>query len=123
MSIHEIEYYIKKYEGFIPLNKLLIKKLGLIATAMYAELINRYKYFKKRNTLKEFGGDLYFFNTVKDIEKTLGLSAHQQRNAINILVSNKLIKIKYGRGNVRYFYIEEDIKPLNKIVNEKKEDN
>ena len=123
MTIHEIEFFIKKYEGFIPINKFLIKKLGLTAAAMYAELINRYKYFKKRNTLKEFGGDLYFFNTVEDIQKTLGLSAHQQRNAIKELVTNKLIKIKYGRGNVRYFYIEEDIEPLKKIVNETQTDN
>ena len=116
MTSNEIDFFIKKYEGFIPINKFLIKKLGLVATVMYSELINRYKYFKRRNTLKMFAGKNYFFNTIEDLESSIGLSAHQQRKAIQILIKNKLIKIKYGQGNIRYFHIEEDMENLKNIA-------
>lgn len=90
-------------DGYITVNKQLIKAIGLIEANLYCELVSRYFYFDERGQLDEGG---YFFNTVNDIEELLGLSKYQQSKAVSKLEELGLIETKLkGSPPVRYFRI------------------
>ena len=90
-------------DGSIILNKKMIKVLGLEATALYSELLSRYKYFSDRGQLTDDG---FFYNTVEDIEEVTALSDYQQRKIISKLVKLGLLETKVmGIPAKRYFKI------------------
>ncbi len=111
---------MKKGEGngFIPINKNLIKRVGLEAAVIYGELVTRQCYFENQNRLT---GDEFFYNTVADIEEVTTLSAHKQRNAINKLIELGLLKVSYRPTNInvsptRHFKIIKDIELIEECL-------
>ena len=90
-------------DGSIILNKKMIKVLGLEATALYSELLSRYKYFSDKGQLTDDG---FFYNTIEDIEEVTALSDYQQRKIISKLVKLELLETKVmGIPAKRYFKI------------------
>lgn len=88
--------------GFIMVNKTIIKVLGLHEAIILGELCSEYNYWKTCNKLV----DGMFYSTRENIENNTGLSAHYQRNAMNTLENNKILtKIKMGCPAVNYYRI------------------
>ena len=68
--------------GYIIVNKHLIKTIGLHEAIILGEMCSEYTYWSSVNRL-EYG---FFYSTRENIEKNTGLSPYQQRQAFKTLV-------------------------------------
>lgn len=91
--------------GFIQVNKALIKKLGLHEAILIGEFCAEYNYWEERNMLD----DGYFYSTRDNIEENTGLSEHYQRKALSNLYELGIITIeKRGLPAKNYYKINFD---------------
>lgn len=91
-------------DNFISVNKSLVKIVGLEAAVLLGNLASEYEYWESREELQ----DGFFFSTVENIEDKTGLTAYQQRQAINKLEGLKIIETrKMGIPAKRYIRISE----------------
>ena len=110
MSILEL----LRSDGYITVNKRLIKAVGVDAAIFYSELLSRYFYFKERDMLDESGE---FFNTVEDMEEATSLTRKTQPKAIQLLVGLGLINSHVkGVPPRRYFYVNENDDDIKKTL-------
>jgi predicted DNA binding CopG/RHH family protein len=101
-------------DAYISVNKKLIGLLGLQETALYCELISRYRYFRDKNMVDDEG---WFFNTIEDLEGALNLSAYVQRNIICKLSKLGLLEMKNkGIPCKRYFKLNNDSNQIQAIL-------
>ena len=92
-------------DAFIPLNKFLLHKFkDLHTVAFLGYLIDKYKYFSKNNMITIIDNKEYFFNVHNDIEGSLYLTAHQQRNCMKILKEFNLVETKLKGIPAKTFY-------------------
>lgn len=99
--------------GYIVLNKILMKKFGLYEAILIGELSSEQIYWEKRNELV----DGFFYSTRENIEEQTMLSAYQQRLTLDNLITNNIITIKSKGMPLRTWYtINEE--PLFKLVSE-----
>lgn len=92
-------------DNYISVNKTLIQKVGLEAAAILGELASEFCYWEEHDGL----ADGYFFSTVENIEEKTGLSAYNQRQAMNKLMELGLIDVKkMGIPAKRYIRINEE---------------
>ena len=92
-------------DGYIQVNKTLIKVLGLHESIMIGELCSEYNYWETQNKLK----DDMFYSTRENIENNTGLNEHYQRKALKTLKELGIISIKKkGLPAVNYYKIEFD---------------
>ena len=92
-------------DGFIQVNKTLIKKVGLHEAILIGELCAEYNYWEERDMLD--GG--YFYSTRDNIEENTGLSEHYQRKALSTLYELGIILIeKRGLPAKNYYKINFD---------------
>lgn len=92
-------------DGFIMVNKYLIKTLGLNAAVLLGELCREYEYWLKHGDLVEDS----FYSTRENIKENTGLTDYAQREAIDVLRENELLSvIKRGLPAVNYYKINED---------------
>lgn len=98
-------------DGFIVINKNLIKLIGLNSSILIGELVSEYNYYEKENKLID---KAWFYSTTPNIEENTGLSRYQQDEAIKKLQNKKIIDIKImGMPSKRYFKINyENIEKL-----------
>lgn len=93
-------------DGFIQVNKALIKKLGLHEAILIGELCAEYNYWESQNRLE----DDSFFSTRENIEENTGLSEHFQRKAFSTLQSAGVVRItKKGLPAKNYYTINFDM--------------
>jgi hypothetical protein len=93
-------------DGFIQVNKTLIKKVGLHEAILIGELCAEYNYWEERDMLD--GG--YFYSTRDNIEENTGLSEHYQRKALSTLYELGIILIeKRGLPAKNYYKINFDV--------------
>ena len=91
--------------GYIRVNKRLIRECGLYEAIMLGELCGEYLYWKDRDALENG----WFFSTIENVEYNTTLSAYQQREAIKNLVKMGLIECeKRGLPAKRWFKINEE---------------
>lgn len=76
-------------DGYIILNKYVMKALGLHQAILLGELCSEFIYWYKENKLQ----DGYFFSTRENIEKETTLSPHQQRQALKTLIDREFVEI------------------------------
>ena len=76
--------------GWIPVNKAMMRKLGLAASILYGELLNKYKWYFENKRLNQYGE---FYSTVAEIEADTSLDKRNQKKAIEILVAEGLIEV------------------------------
>lgn len=89
-------------DGYIKVNKKVIKLIGLEEAVILGELCSEYNYWKENNLLE----DNMFYSTVENIEENTGLSMYQQRKAINRLEALGVIStVKKGLPAKRYIKI------------------
>ncbi len=92
-------------DGFIIVNKYIIKLLGLAEAIILGELCSEYGYWKKEDKLK----NNYFYSTRENIEKNTGLSKHQQIKAIKTLVEKGIVLEKeIGMPSKKWYSISRD---------------
>lgn len=92
-------------DGFITINKSLLKTIGLDATLIMGELASEYLYRERTNTLDNG----FFYSTLESIEDSTTLTRYQQDQAIKLLVDIGFIEYKVsGMPAKRYFKINED---------------
>lgn len=91
-------------DGYIILNKYVMKALGLHEAILLGELCSEFIYWNKENKLQ----DGFFFSTRENIEKETTLSPHQQRQAIKTLVNKGLVEIvEKDMPKKTYYKIDE----------------
>ncbi len=89
-------------DGYIQVNKTLIKKLGLHEAILIGELCAEYNYWENVGKLD----DGMFYSTRENIEENTGLSDHLQRQALKTLQSEGIITIiKKGLPAKNYYTI------------------
>ena len=92
-------------DGYIQVNKALIKKLGLHESIMIGELCAEYNYWESQGKLDN---DM-FYSTRENIEENTGLSEHFQRKALATLKEQGIIEVtKRGIPAVNYYKINFD---------------
>ena len=92
-------------DGFIVVNKSLIRELGLHEAIMIGELCSEYNYWEKCNKLD----DEMFYSTRDNIEYNTGLNEHYQRKALATLKEKEIISVtKKGLPAVNYYKINFD---------------
>ena len=104
-------------DGYITLNKTLVRNIGLLPATIFSEFSSKYKYFHDKGQLK----DGFFYCTIPDIEKELGLSRKEQDTGINKLIAlglieKKVMKLKGDESPKRYIHITNDINLLLKCL-------
>lgn len=77
--------------GYIIVNKVLIRKLGLECAILIGELCSEYSYWEKHNKLENG----FFYSTRENIFNNTGISSYYQRKAIAKLVQRKIVIEKY----------------------------
>lgn len=103
-------------DGYIILNKNIMKKIGLYESILLGELCSEYVYWHKEKKLE--GG--YFYSTRENIEAETTLSHHQQRKALKTLINLGFVEIiekdmpkkvyyKINEERIYKFLIEEDL--------------
>ena len=92
-------------DGYIILNKYVMKALGLHEAILLGELCSEFIYWYKENKLQ----DGFFYSTRENIEKETTLSPHQQRQAIKTLVIKGLVEIvEKDMPKKTYYRINEE---------------
>lgn len=108
----DILFRLLSNDGFITVNKDLIKLLGLEEAVLIGELASLYKYWSDKNMLTEDG---FFFATAEHIENDTGLSPHKQRKSFDKLEQLGLIETKFmGLPPKKYF--KPSLKNLNSYL-------
>lgn len=92
-------------DGFITVNKTLIRELGLHEAIILGELCSEYNYWEKCNKLE----DDMFYSTRDNIEYNTGLNEHYQRKALKTLQdAGIIISKRKGIPAVTYYKIDFD---------------
>ena len=78
-------------KGYIIVNKILIRKLGLECAILIGELCSEYSYWEKYNKLENG----FFYSTRENIFNNTGISSYYQRKAIAKLIQRKIVIEKY----------------------------
>lgn len=89
-------------DGFITVNKTLIKAYGLNEAVIIGELCSEYNYWNEHNQLK----DDKFYSSRENIEENTGLSKHLQRKALEHLIDEGIVEVyKEGMPATNYYKI------------------
>ena len=105
------------FDGYIILNKTLVKQLGLNNSAFICELCSEFKYYLNNNKLVDTE---WFYSTIPNIEENAGLTRYQQEECIKKLEELDIITTKVmGMPSKRYFKI--NWKKLKKYIMENKQ--
>lgn len=92
-------------DGYIQVNKYLIRNLGLHEAILIGELCAEYNYWEQQNKL--ING--MFYSTRDNIEYHTGLNSHFQRKALETLINASIIEIhKMGLPATNYYKINFD---------------
>lgn len=97
--------------GYIILNKIVIKKLGLHEAIILGELCSEYTHWEKNSKLE----DNYFYSTRKNIEENTGLSAYQQREPMQKLIRLGII-LEKSKGMPLQKWYSLNSQLLNKLL-------
>lgn len=91
-------------DGYIIVNKALIKRVGLNAAVLLGELCAEYNYWESAGELI----DDMFYSTRENIEENTGLTDYMQREAMKILQNLQLLTIvKQGMPAKNYYKLDD----------------
>ena len=100
-----------KSSGYFIINKILVKKFGLIDAGILANYIDKYQYFKKKES--KFNG--WFFYTHENVIKEILVTEYAIRRAKAIFLKLKIINTKM-KGVPAKEWIRIDFVQLIKIM-------
>ena len=91
--------------GYVSVNKLLIRSLGLHEAVLLGELCGEYEHWETEGKLE----DGMFFCSIENLEYNTGLNRYFQSNAIKTLAELEIIEVKVrGIPATRWFRIDEE---------------
>lgn len=95
-----IQSVILSESGYVPVNKALVKKIGLLESIVYGELVNKCIGYSKIGRLNEFGE---FWWTIPQVEEELTIPKRQQATIFKHLEDLGLIIVnnRVPKGNQR----------------------
>lgn len=88
--------------GFIMYNKAIARRLGTNEAIVIGELCAKYQYWLTEGSL--IANDGWFFITQKDIQEDTGLTPYQQRNAIQHLKDEGVLKTRLSGNPAKTYY-------------------
>jgi len=92
-------------DGFICVNKNIIRKIGLNCAVLLGELASQYNYWV---SVKQISNDGYFYLTGETCTYNTGLSYYEQTKAIDKLVELNILQTKTaGMPAKKYYKIDE----------------
>lgn len=92
-------------DGYIPVNKILAKLLGINEAILIGEFITEYQYYESHGMLTEDNG---FYSTIENVEENTSLNEFAQRKAVKHLVQEGILKVeRKGIPAKRYIYIDQ----------------
>lgn len=98
--------------GYIVLNKVLIKTIGLETTVLLGELISEYNYYEKTN---ELTNKEWFYSTQQNITENTGLTRYSIDESIKKLTKLHYIETRImGMPSKKYYKI--DFKTIEKTI-------
>lgn len=101
-SIKQLLTTVLTTNGYIAVNKTLIKKIGLDEAVILGELLTEYTYWQENNLLEN---DM-FYSTQENLEENTGLNVYFQRKALQKLKEFNIIDIaKIGMPARNFFKI------------------
>lgn len=90
-------------ESFIFIPEVLLQVLDPYEAIILGKLCSKYNYYREKGDLV----DDWFFQTILDLEHSLGINEYLQRQAVRSLESIGFVRIKkMGNPPRRYFYID-----------------
>ena len=97
--------HILANDGFICVNKRIIRQLGLEEAVIIGELASIYVYNETRGTLE----DGWFYATIERIEENTGLSEYKQQQVISKLCNLGILQQKFmGMPRRKYFIFDTE---------------
>lgn len=88
-------------DGFVVVNKKLMRILGIDAALLLGELISEYSYYYDREELTDDG---FFFSKSENIERNINLSAYRQREAFKVLELYGLVEKDFRGVPAKNYY-------------------
>lgn len=76
--------------GYIVLNKKVVRIFGLEAAAILGELTAKSKYFKERGELTDDG---YFYSTIEALEENTSIKVKKQRQILSELKEQGIVDV------------------------------
>lgn len=101
--------------NYIVVNRTLINTYGLNAAVMLGELASECLYWSEREAV----ADGWFYSTIENVEHNTGLTAYEQRFALNKLAEAGLVEVKRrGMPAKRFIRIDGDavVKNFNNLM-------
>jgi hypothetical protein len=93
-------------QNFYQLNKTITQELGIVASAVFALLVDKFKFWENEDRLEK---EKWFFKLSEEIEEELGISKKERQAALELLKSKNLILMKrVGIPSKWYFAINWD---------------
>jgi len=99
-------------DAFIPLNKALLREIGLHNAVFICDLVTKEAYFRKEGRLQDDG---YFYNTEANRQWDTGLNPNQQRRCVKSLEEMGVLKQK-RKGNPAKQYFLIDLVKIGEII-------
>ena len=88
-------------DGYVVVNKKLMRILGIDSALLLGELISEYSYYQDREELTEDG---FFFSKSENIERNINLSAYRQREAFKVLELYGLVEKDFRGVPAKNYY-------------------
>ena len=89
-------------DGYVIVNRSIIKKYGINEAIMLGELCSEYNYWASRKKLKNG----WFFSSISNVEINTCLTGYKQREALKILEDAGIIKV-VNKGLISYREIDK----------------
>ena len=96
-----IVFDLLRTDGYVVVNKKLMRVLGIDSALLLGELISEYSYYQDREELTDDG---FFFSKSENIEKNINLSAYRQREAFKVLELYGLVKKDFRGVPAKNYY-------------------
>ena len=110
-------------DGYITLNKSIMRYLGIDAAILFGELFSEFIYYYNNHMLTEDG---FFFSKAENIEENTTLSAYKQREALKVLKEKNFVVVDLrGVPAKNYFsinleavdeFLNSDVKNFNNLI-------
>lgn len=96
-----LSFELLKPNGYVVVNKKLMRILGIDGALLFGELLSEYDYYSDRHQLTD---DDYFFSKAENIENNISMSAYRQREALKVLKKFGLVEVDLRGVPAKNYY-------------------
>jgi hypothetical protein len=110
----KLEYVLEIFssDAYFTINKKLLRHYGPEVAVFLSNLIDKYKYFKSKNTLYEWE---WFYVTYEDQAKFTGLTLSRLRTCKSVLIEDNVLEVRrFGIPSKEYYRL--NLERLTEII-------